>query len=314
MGNDSVWGFVMTRYSYVFLCLGFLGNALSAADSIVAKVNGESINASEVDQLLSQLPPSTTPLTATQKKQIRLETVSVLVDEKLIRQFLKQKSIMVDASEVNKQLAGLEATLREQGKTKAAYYRETGLNDDKVKDNFSLMLQLAKYLDSQITDEKLKAFYDENRDFFEQTTVRASHIVIRLTPNSTSEERQQAKSKLTAVRSEILAKKITFAEAAKKNSQCPSAPKGGDIGFIGRKFQVDEAFAKCAFELKTGEISEVVESDLGCHLILASERKQGKPVKFEDISREVRDCFEAELRQNLLASLRKKASVEILLK
>ena len=76
---------------------------------------------------------------------------------------------------------------------------------------------------------------------------------------------------------------------------------------------MDETYAKAAFSLPIGEVSEMVESDFGYHLIMVTERKPGKTLKFEEAARDVRDCYETELRQNLLAALRKKAKVEITL-
>ena len=291
----------------------FLSVPMTAAETIVARVNKDVITQSELDAILAQTPPPLTPLTNAQKRQLKLETVSVLVDEKLIRQYLEQQAIAIEPAEIDKQYAGFEATLREQAKTKAQYFRETGLTEAKIRENFKLMLQLAKHMDAQITDEKLKAYFVENRDFFEQTTLRTSHIVLRVGADATPEERQKAKSKLAGIRSDLAAKKITFAEAARQHSQCPSAPKGGDIGFINRKWQVDETYAKAAFSLPIGEVSEMVESDFGYHLIMVTERKPGKTLKFEEAARDVRDCYETELRQNLLAALRKKAKVEITL-
>ena len=284
-----------------------------AADQSVATVNGEIVSLREVEAALAQTPPALTPLTAAQKRQQRLETVSVLVDEKLIRQFLAKQGPVIEPAEVQKQFAALEAAQKAQGKTVAEYLKEAGLTEERIKDNFRLMLQLAKYIDGQVTEEKLKVYFDENKDFFEDTTVRTSHIVVRVGTKATAEERQQAKAKLLELRGDIAAKKTTFAEAAKLHSQCPSAPKGGDIGFINRKWQVEEVYAKTAFGLEVGQVSEVVETEFGCHLITVSERKPGKAVKYAEIAKEVRDCYETEVRQQLLARLRQTAKVEITL-
>lgn len=284
-----------------------------AAEKVIATVNGETIALTEVEKMISLAPPSLTPLTSAQKRQQMMETVSVLVDEKLIRQFLSQQPITVDAADVQKQVVALEASLAGQKKTLADYLREMNLTEAQIRDNFRMMLQLAKYIDTLVTEEKLKAYFADNRDFFEQSTVRTSHIVIRVASDATAEEREKAKSKLTDLRTQIAAKKFTFAEAAKEHSQCPSAPKGGDIGFVNRKWQVDEAYARAAFQLEIGHMSDVVTSEYGYHLITVTEKKPGKAVKYEDIQREVRECFETEVRQQLLANLRKKAKVAITL-
>ena len=66
--------------------------------------------------------------------------------------------------------------------------------------------------------------------------------------------------------------------------------------------------------MKVGEVSDVVETETGYHLIWVTDRKPGKGSRYEEAAADVRDCFEAELKQNLLAELRKKARIEIKLK
>src|SRR5207248_788790 len=137
------------------------------------------------------------------------------------------------------------------------------------------------------------------------------HIVIRVSADAAPAERAEAKRKLDAIRADIVAKKLTFAEAATKHSQCPSAPKGGDLDFFARKWMVEEPFAKAAFGLKVGEMSDVVTTDYGLHLILVTDRKPGMPVTFEAVTDEVRECLLEDLRQTTLLDLRRAAKVEI---
>lgn len=303
----------MVRLMFLAMIPLAMACAGRAADTSVATVNGETITLRELEAVMAQSLPALTPLTAAQKRQQKLETVAVLVDEKLIRQFLAKQGPPVDAADVQKQFAALEAAQKAQGKSVAEYLKENGLTDEKIRENFRLMLQLAKYIDGQITEEKLKTYFAENKDFFEETTVRTSHVVVRVGAKATPDDRQGAKAKLEDLKSQIAAKKLSFAEAAKLHSQCPSAPKGGDIGFINRKWQVEEAYAKAAFALEVGQVSDVVETEFGCHLVTVTERKAGKPAKYAEIAKDVRDCYETEIRQQLLARLRKQANVEITL-
>ena len=110
-----------------------------------------------------------------------------------------------------------------------------------------------------------------------------------------------------------MANKIDFAEAAKKYSQCPTAPGGGDIGFFPRKFMVDEAFAQAAFSTPVNGVSEVVQSGYGFHLIKVTDRKAGEPSDFAKIKDAVRKVCAEEWRMNLLKDLRKSGKVEITL-
>jgi parvulin-like peptidyl-prolyl isomerase len=295
------------------LLMGFLfaSSTLLADEKPAAKVNGEEISLKEVDAALSTAPPPLAPLTTVQKRQQRLEAVSLLIDDKLVRQHLKTVPLQVDPSEVEKQFTALAAAQKVEGKTLAEFFKETGLTEAKIKDNYRLMLLLAKYIDSQIDDAKLKDYFATNKDFFERITVRTSHIVLRLPASASPQDREQARAKLQALRAKLVAGQIEFAAAAKEHSQCPSAPNGGDIGFISRKFQVDEEYAKAAFKMKTGEVSEIVTSDVGIHLIWVTERKPGTPITFEAATRDVRECLESDLRQALLLQLRAKAKIEV---
>src|SRR5207245_2012426 len=101
--------------------------------------------------------------------------------------------------------------------------------------------------------------------------------------------------------------------AARKFSQCTSAPNGGDVGYFSRKGVVAEEFARAAFTLKVGEVSDVVVSDYGMHLIKLTERKPGQPSSFEKVKDDVRMMAAEELRQALLAQQRKSARVQILM-
>jgi peptidyl-prolyl cis-trans isomerase C len=289
----------------------FVTSALVAGEKVAAVVNGEAITAAELDAAVANLPPVEMPVSAAQKQQQRADVLQLLIDDRLVRQHLKTHGPKVDPAEIDRQFAALEASLKNQGKTVDAYLKECGLTAAQAKDNLLRMLQLARYTEARSTDEQLRSYFEANRDFFDKTTVRTSHIVLRLTAGSTPAERQQALGKLKAIRADLAAKKVEFAAAAKAYSQCPSGPNGGDVGYIVRKFQADEPYAKTAFALPVGGVSDVVETDQGYHLIWVTDRKPGKPAKYEDVAAEVRECFEAELKQVLVAELRKKAKIEI---
>jgi parvulin-like peptidyl-prolyl isomerase len=290
----------------------FIVPALAAAgEKVAATVNGEAITAAELDAAVGQLPPREGPLSAAQGRQQRGDVLQMLIDDRLVRQYLRQHGPKVEPAEVDKQFAALGTSLKGQGKTVETYLKECGLTEAQAKENFLRMLQLARYVDARATDDKLRSYFEANRDFFDKTTVRTSHIVLRLPATATPAERQKAVEKLKAIRADLAARRVEFAAAAKAYSQCPSAPNGGDVGYIVRKFQADEPYARAAFSLPVGGISDVVETDVGYHLIWVTDRKPGKPVKYEDVAAEVRECFEAELKQVLVTELRKTAKIQI---
>ena len=301
----------MPRHTRCALFLLVVPALAAAEEKVAATVNGEAVTVPELSAALAQLPAVEGPTSAAEQKQRRADVLQLLIDDRLVRQYLRHHGPKVDPAEVERQFAALEAGQKAQGKTVDAYLKEAGLTAREAKDNFLRMLQLAKYVEAQASDATLRSYFEANRDFFDKTTVRTSHIVLRLTAASPPAERLKASEKLRTIRAELAEKRTDFASAARAHSQCPSAPKGGDVGYIVRKFQTDEAYARAAFALPVGGVSDVVETDQGVHLIWVTDRKPGKPAKFEDVATEVRECFEAELKQNLLAELRKKAKIEI---
>src|SRR5205823_917335 len=156
-------------------------------------------------------------------------------------------------------------------------------------------------------------YYQTYKDFFDRVRVRASHILIRLSPATPESERQAARGRLQAIRAQILSGQLDFATAAKQYSHCPSASNGGDIGHFPRKFVVDENFARTAFAMKPGEVSDVVQTQFGLHLIQVTGRDPGQPSEYAKVKDMVREVYLDEMRQNILAQMRKEAKIEVML-
>lgn len=285
--------------------------ATASPPAVAATVNGETIPLDQVDALI-KTKFTFAPLTAGQTRQVRVELTAELVDDLLLKQFLRQHGPKVDPAEIDKQLQAFIASLTRQGKTFADFLKETNQTEASVRESWTTLQQLNRYVKEHVSDEQLKQYYAANRDYFDRVEVRVSHIVIRVGSNTPEAEKARAREKLQSLRADVAAGKLDFSAAAKKHSQCPSSPQGGDIGYILRKgMLVDEGFCKAAFSLKVGEVSEVVQSDYGLHLIKVTDRKAGTPSTFEKCVEDVRDTFVDDFRTQLVAKLRKEAKVQI---
>jgi parvulin-like peptidyl-prolyl isomerase len=279
----------------------------------VATVNGEAITAADVEAVLRErpLPPN---MTEAQRKQSQAAAVDMLIDETLMQQFLNKNGPRVDPAEVDKKFRELEEAQKKAGKTMQDLYKETGQSEAQLRTNILHVVQMLQWIDfvkKQLTEQDVKRYYDENRDFFDGTVVRASHIVIRVPQTSNSADRQTARAKLEGLRQQVVAGKLDFADAAKKYSECTSAPEGGDIGYFQRKFQVEDNIAKTAFGLKVGEVSAVIETDYGVHIVRVTDRKPGQPTEYEKIKDKVRDLCVEDMRLTLLSQQRKVAKIEV---
>jgi peptidyl-prolyl cis-trans isomerase C len=282
-----------------------------AAAKPAAVVNGEAIALADVDAIVNRGGPSAVQLTPGKLRELRLEAVKLLIDQALLMQFLRQNGPRVDPAEVNKLMADLADAQKKDGKTLQDYLKENNQTEAQLRAEITAGLQWRDYFKARVGDADLRHCYDENRDFFDGVQVRASHIVLLVPPDAAEPERQQAREKLLALRQEIVSGKIDFADAAKKHSQCVSAPAGGDLGYFLRKGQFDEAFARAAFALPVGQVSDVVQTDAGLHLIKVTDRKPGQPRDFNQVKEDVRRLCQGELQEAILAQMQKKAHVEI---
>ena len=279
--------------------------------NVAATVNGEKITLTEVDAVLKQTL-ALTPLTAAQRRQMRVEVLSDMVDELLVRQFLRKNGAKVDPAEIDAQLKAYGEKLQKEGKTLAEWLKETGQTEAQVRESWTAAMQLTGYVKGVATEEQLKAYFNANKDHFDRVEVKVRHVVLRVGKNATAAERAIAKEKLETIRAEIAAGKLDFAAAAKKHSHCPSAPTGGDLGYIARKGGlVDEAFTKAAFALKPDELSGVVETEFGLHIIQVTDRKPGTPSTYEKSATDVLDTYTDDFRTELIAKLRKQGQVQI---
>ena len=135
-----------------------------------------------------------------------------------------------------------------------------------------------------ISDAELKEYFDQNAARLSGTEERrASHILIASPKSAPEAERQKAKAKATELLALVKKSPDSFADVAKKNSQDPgSAPSGGDLDFFARSAMV-KPFSDAAFAMKKGDISDVVESEFGYHIIKLTDIKAPKQRSFEEM-------------------------------
>ncbi|RQR50643.1 peptidylprolyl isomerase [Burkholderia sp. Bp9126] len=149
---------------------------------------------------------------------------------------------------------------------------------------------------AQPTDADIKKYYDDNPTHFRtEAQVRVSHIFIAAASDASAADKAAAKAKAEQLLADVKAHPDQFAQIAQKNSQdAPSAAKGGDLGFITRGSTAGgKAFDDAAFALKQGDVSGVVQSDLGLHILKATEVKPAAVKPFA----EVKDAIAVDLKQ-----------------
>lgn len=134
----------------------------------------------------------------------------------------------------------------------------------------------------QVSDSIALAYYNENiQEFSSGDSVRARHIILRIYPSDTQDVKDEKIQKLRALRERIVAGE-DFAALAREFSEGPSAADGGDLGYFSRRDMV-AAFSDAAFALAPGDISDVVETVFGYHLIYVEDKKLSRTLDYEEV-------------------------------
>ncbi|MGD9335544.1 MAG: peptidyl-prolyl cis-trans isomerase [Desulfobacterales bacterium] len=162
-------------------------------------------------------------------------------------------------------------------------------------------------------NQEIRTFYDTHPNSFKKSEqVKASHILIKVDSQAERSVKDEKKAKLQKIQERLKAGE-DFAVLAKEISECPSNIKGGDLGYFGRG-QMVKPFEDVAFELKKGEVSDIVETRFGYHLIKVVDRKPASVMGYEDVKDKIGQYLKQEkTRQELkgyIEELRKKAMIE----
>ncbi len=154
-----------------------------------------------------------------------------------------------------------------------------------------------------VPEDELRKYYEQNEKRYSTPEERrASHILVKAEKGAPAAEREKAKAKAEQLLAELRKSPGSFADLARKNSDDPgSAQRGGDLDFFGRGAMV-KPFEDAAFGLKQGEISSVVESDFGYHIIQVTGIRGGGKKSFEQVRAEIEDEAKKQQAQSRFAA------------
>jgi parvulin-like peptidyl-prolyl isomerase len=302
--------------------LGMCVISLTAQQPTTAKpaaiVNSEIITEAEVRAITDVKQPVTAE--SAEEKKARLDAaVNMLIDDALMRQFLKKYVPAATPQEVDKDLNELVEDLKKKSppQTLQQYLQAAGQTEEQLKADIAGAIQWRKYLDNQIPEDTAKAYYTANKLHFDKVEVKASHVLVAVKATDAPGVKQAALAKIEAIRQEITGGKLEFAEAAKKYSDCEASKAGGgDIGYFRYKFVVVEPIARTAFSLKVGDISTPVLTEFGYHILKITDRKEGTASTYEALKDVIREVYaqDHEWYQRIITEQRKSAKIENLIK
>ena len=287
---------------------------------VVARVNGQDVTKADFDMLIRNMELTQGPTPAEKRDEILRGALDRLIEYNVLRQAAKDRDITVADSEVEARLNQMRSQFPEEADfTKALAAR--GLSLDRLREDARVDMTISKMLDAEVaaaqpaTDEDVRAFYEKNPDKFTQgEAVRASHILIMAEENADQATKQKARAQIDDILKRARAGE-DFAKLAQAHSQDGSAAQGGDLDFFTRGRMVPP-FEQAAFALPLGEISDVVTTQFGYHIIKATDRRAAERVPLEQIGPQVREYLTKQRKQeradDFVAGLKQKSRIEVL--
>lgn len=275
---------------------------------VLATVNNEKITKAEFLDLVNRynLPTDDLPT-------VYHDGIDTLINVKLLNQFLARQGLKVSEEKIDADIENIKRELKANGQDLATALINSGNEMDDVRKQLAFRQQWIAYVDQKATDNELRRFVNSNRDLFDGTQIKPSHILLKVPENASAQDKAKVRARLAQIKKDIESNKYTFAEAANKFSEDENKTEGdgGDIGYITRNQGILEEFANPAFKLKVGQISDPVETLHGYHLILVTDRKPGQPFKLEQQQQLARTLYAAELQKQILIDARKTAKIDV---
>ncbi len=279
---------------------------------MLVTVNGTKITQSQVDNelapYLERMKSMGREVPESQKMQLQKKILNMMAEKQLLGERIISENIRVTDEQVNDKVKEITVS---QGITIQDFEKSLqtrgGLSLAEFNGQLKMALGIEELLGSEfaksgqsIGEEEAKKFYDDNiTNYTRPEQVKASHILI-----GTSGEDEAGKMAAKAKTEDVLAQVkngVDFAELARTYSTCPSKERGGDLGFFD-KDQMVPAFSQAAFAQKPGEISDVVETKFGYHIIKVTDRKEAGVSSFEEEKSNIMKNLEARKKQTFIRS------------
>ena len=315
------WALVTALTLALVACLSATGESEPSQDK-VAVVNGSVITRADFDReltsALGRLSSTGEPVAHSQLSQLKEEAFKKLIARELLYQESQNNGIKVTEAAINEQLVMLKKRFPGEAEFKKML-SQMNLSEVDVKSQFERGMAIQEFIDKQfvqkvtVSDKEVRAYYDSNPVFFKQAEqVRASHILVRVDPKKDPSQKAESRKKIVDIQQK-LRKSEDFSALAKEYSQCPSGSEGGDLGYFQRG-QMVKPFEQATFALGPGEVSDIVETKLGYHLIRLTDKKPESVVPYEDIKDRIGQHLKQEKAEKDVVSyvqnLEEKAKVE----
>ncbi|MCW8985925.1 MAG: peptidylprolyl isomerase [Thermoanaerobaculales bacterium] len=275
---------------------------------VVVTVNDQPIYSWEVGLMIPQVQRELASRGAPPKQEDVINmAMRRIIDSRLLGQEALRRKLKSDDARVATALEQIEAQAGGREGLNAALSR-LGATYEQLRASVSetdlVRVFVTTQIEAQITVTMgdVAVFYDENPQMFERPDmVRARHILIRLQPTSTTADKKEARTRATSAHQRVVAGE-DFATVAREVSEGNEASNGGDMGFFAQDSMMP-ALTNVAFALEIGEISDIIETQFGFHILKLEEKRAASKMLYEEAKIPVRQLLIEERTGEKLAEL-----------
>jgi peptidyl-prolyl cis-trans isomerase C len=287
---------------------------------VLARVNGEDVKKTDFDLLLRNMELGKGPVPAEQRDEVFRGMLDRLITYKVLQHEATNRNISASDAEVEERMKGMRGQFPTEEEFKKALAARS-MSEERLRSDARTEIVIGKMLENEAasepeaTDADARAFYEKNPDKFKQEeAVRASHILLMVDEKAGDPARKKIRGDIEKILARARGGE-DFAKLAKAHSQDGSAPQGGDLNFFGRGSMVPP-FEQAAFALKPGEISDVVETQFGYHIIKVTDRKPAAAVPLETVNAQVKQFLTQQKKKErvdaFIKTLKDKSRIEVL--
>ena len=299
-----------------------LGVESPPAEQVVAKVNGEEITKLQLERAIDEfLPRAFYHGNITQEKRdaFRQQALDFLIKRDLYYQAAVKEGMKIGEDEKDEGLKKIRERFKSEMKFENAL-KSAGFTRETFEREMARNLLVNRFVDTEITkksvvtDQYLKEYYKEHKkDFVRPESFRLRHILIKVPALAADEERKKAEKDAE----EVLAKAKKgedFGDLAYKYSMDDWRVKGGDLGVV-HKGRLDHVLEEAVIKLKPGELSGLIKTDYGYHIVKLEEKFPPTQLGFDDVKnglkKQLEDSRRKEIEEAVLKRLKDEAKIEI---
>lgn len=306
----------------IFISFPAIAQEKKSADSKTAEINGVVITKEQFDKELNihldRVARQGRQVPEAQLAAIKNDILEGLIEREVLYQESQKAGIKINDQKIDEQLAAIKTRFPSEAEYKTALSK-MNLTEDEVKLQIARGLAIRALIEQQVaskivvTDAETRAYYDGNSQMFKQPEqVKASHILIKVDAGADDAQKTAARKKIETVQQKVKTGG-DFAELAKEYSEGPSNTRGGDLGFF-RRGQMVKPFEDAAFTMKANEVSDIIETRFGYHIIKVYEIKPEQTLAYADVKEKLNQRMKQEKVEKdanqYIGKLKKDAKIE----